>query len=284
MTLAQPVLIKRIDPDAAATPRTGLNLGARIALWTILAVSVCSLVRVVMSGDGSAQPISNTVHSNTAAEGRRTLLSQGGHAGKRKAAATPSRHPTVGESRNGPTPTSIHAVIRKGLTLPFKYQHAAGRLSLHLGFYGAAESYFTEAIEKYPQDVRARDERAEFYWRVGESPLAVNDFETALRIDVKDMTAMKGLAWLLSTAPAHAGHDQKRAIALAQQACILTGWRDSSAIEALAAAYAAAGAFDKAIKTQSQALALMQDTSRPVLRLARYAQHRVADSTTIPQL
>jgi len=279
--IAQPALIKRIDPDAASTPAAGLNLWARIALWTILAFSACSLLRVVMDGEASPQLASIAPSQNMISEVQHTISHQG-HA--RRKAATGLSRPISSVAHNPVVSDSRHLATRKALAIPFEYQDAAGQLSLRLGYYGAAVSYFTEAIEKYPQDGQARDQRAEVYWRTGQYALAAYDFENALRTNPQDTTAMKGLSWLLSSGTARSGRDRKRAIALAQQVCILSGWHDTAAIETLAAAYASAGAFDKAIKTQGQAIAMLHESSRSALRLALYAQHRTVDSTEIPQL
>ena len=61
--------------------------------------------------------------------------------------------------------------------------------------------------------------------------------------------ALASLAWLLATAPEAALRDADQAIRLAERAAELTGRRDASALDVLAAAYAAAGQFDRAVDT-----------------------------------
>ena len=48
--------------------------------------------------------------------------------------------------------------------------------------------------------------------------------------------------------------DANKAVELAQHACELTGYKNPSFLDTLAAAYAAAGRFDDAVKTAKQAL------------------------------
>ena len=170
----------------------------------------------------------------------------------------------------------------KAFAVPTDYPTAAALLALRLHYYHAAASYLSDAIKQYPQNGRNHDRRALAYWKTGQVSLAALDFEQALKIDSKDVTALKDFAWLLSSSSRASGRSSKRAITLAQQACKLTAWQDADAIEALAAAYAADGAFGKAIKTQGQALALRADTSKSAMRLALYAQHKSVPSTATP--
>jgi hypothetical protein len=64
------------------------------------------------------------------------------------------------------------------------------------------------------------------------------------------------LAWLLATAPQEALHDPKEAVVLAERAATLEGMRDFRTLDVLAAAYADAGQFDRALSTVDAALQL----------------------------
>ncbi|HVN89905.1 MAG TPA: tetratricopeptide repeat protein [Candidatus Binataceae bacterium] len=209
------------------------------------------------------------------AESRRPASASSAHSSSRKVkgpaphfASAGSRQVEVGEVHRDP----IAPLQAAG---GLEYQDAAGWLSFHLGYYEAAASYLSEAIQKNPRDGRAYDQRAEVYQRTGKPTLAITDYEHALMIDPKDGIAMQRLAWLMASS--HAGRDHKRAITLAQEACNLTQWKDAKAVETLAAAYASAGAFEKAIAIQGQALALQHDASQAAARLALYAQHRTIE-------
>ncbi len=286
----RPVLIKRAGPDSAPTQRASLNLYVRIALLTILVSSALFLVWGATDGGSALHLGFIPSHRVTTSEVRRsesyprTAAGAGAYARNRKVGtsqsllASSSRHrAAAGEAPDVTSVASEPVRMSKPMVILFEYQDLAGRLASHLGYYDAAISYFSEAIEKFPKDGRVRDERAEIYWRIGQTALAQSDFEEALVVNPKDTAALTGLAWLLGNSPNRSGRDHKRAITLAQQACVLTRWHDARTVEALAAAYAAAGAFDKAIKTQGQALALEHDSSRSANRFARYAQHQTAD-------
>ena len=66
------------------------------------------------------------------------------------------------------------------------------------------------------------------------------------------------LAWLLATHEAAEGGDAARAVELAEHACALTGRRDAACVDTLAAAYAAAGRFDKAVAAAREARQLAE--------------------------
>jgi tetratricopeptide (TPR) repeat protein len=74
-----------------------------------------------------------------------------------------------------------------------------------------------------------------------------------------DVGAMGGAAWLLATCPDSEVRDGPRAVLFAQQAIAATQGRDANLLDTLAAAYAAAGEFAKAVSAQEKAIALMRD-------------------------
>ena len=65
-------------------------------------------------------------------------------------------------------------------------------------------------------------------------------------------------AWLWATCPAAKYRDGKRAVASATRACELRGWKDPYGLDTLAAAYAEAGDFAKAVVYQRVANDLYQ--------------------------
>lgn len=79
------------------------------------------------------------------------------------------------------------------------------------------------------------------------------DYEKAIALDPKNASAYHTAAYLLSVCPAPKYRDGEKAVRYATKACELTEWNNALAIDALAAAYAETGDFEKAIQFQTQA-------------------------------
>jgi tetratricopeptide (TPR) repeat protein len=98
------------------------------------------------------------------------------------------------------------------------------------------------------------------------------DYEKAIALDPKNADAYGTEAYLLSVCPAPKYRDGAKAVRYATKACELTEWRITQAIEALAAAYAETGDFDKAIQFQKQADEM--DKQADPAPLALYEKHQ----------
>jgi tetratricopeptide (TPR) repeat protein len=98
---------------------------------------------------------------------------------------------------------------------------------------------------------------------------ALEDFRDASRQGPDDFECHRSLAWLLATCPDSRFRDGKQALAEATRACTLTGWKNGSCLEAMAAASAEVGDFDSAVKWQSQALDLLPKEGEEFLRCHR---------------
>jgi protein O-mannosyl-transferase len=77
--------------------------------------------------------------------------------------------------------------------------------------------------------------------------------------------ALNDLAWLLATQPQPEARNGPRAVRFAERACELTRYQQTLIVGTLAAAYAEAGQFPKAVATAEQAIALASQTGEQAL-------------------
>ncbi len=118
--------------------------------------------------------------------------------------------------------------------------------------------HLAEAVRLNPRDHAAR---AEFGWALtahGEHDRALEQFRTALHLDRRDLLAATGLAWVLAVHPNDQTRDPKQALHIAEQLATVTQHRSPAVLDALAAACAATGDFDRAVRTARTALALAE--------------------------
>ncbi|MCI0630137.1 MAG: tetratricopeptide repeat protein [Phycisphaerales bacterium] len=136
----------------------------------------------------------------------------------------------------------------------------------------ASQGRDAEALELWKRAANLRPTFASYQTELGEAMLKVGDlrgameaYERALVLQPDAIDALNNLAWLLATYPEAAARDGRRAVKLAQRACDLTGNTHAGNLDTLAAAYAEAGNFAKAIETARQAHKLAIDGNQPEL-------------------
>jgi len=98
-----------------------------------------------------------------------------------------------------------------------------------------------------------------------------------VRIEPSNVQAQRNVAWHLAIRSTLTAGEQREAVAAGERAAALTSERDVQVLDALAAAYAAAGRFDRAVATVERALTLTSDAASVATlreRLARYQQNR----------
>lgn len=128
---------------------------------------------------------------------------------------------------------------------------------------------------------------AEVYYNVGALALqevptpeafslaeAVSYLERAVEMDPNAVSALHLLAWLRATAAEHTIRDGKKALELAEKACLRTGYRDPNLLDTLAAAYAEIGQFHVAADAAQTAAELAKNSGR--VRLEGRIQERIA--------
>jgi tetratricopeptide (TPR) repeat protein len=178
-----------------------------------------------------------------------------------------------------------------------------GQAHLALGDLGQAEADFSTAIPLQPDgDRRAHAMRAQVRDQQGRFDDALTDFNECILVrpddpmaylyrshlqkkkrafaaELEDLTKAHGmapdrfevcnsLAWFLATCSDAQLRDGSRAVALARHACQATDWNNSNCLDTLAAACAETGAFDEAIRRQTQAVQISPEE----LKSARQAR------------
>ncbi len=112
---------------------------------------------------------------------------------------------------------------------------------------------YNEAIRLDPKCVLAIANRGLARQDKGEYYKALEDYGRAVKVDPKYARGWAARAWLYATCPDKKFRDGKLAIESATRACELTGWKEADKLGVLAAAYAEAGDFAKAVRWQEKA-------------------------------
>jgi len=133
----------------------------------------------------------------------------------------------------------------------------------NLGEILASQNKFDEAITSFRQALLIKPDHPRASYNLaltlqlqGNLNEAINCYRQALRIAPDSVEAAANLAWLLATHPDPKIRDANQAVTLAEHAADLTQYRNAMVLNALAAAYASAGLFDKAVATAQAALSL----------------------------
>lgn len=148
---------------------------------------------------------------------------------------------------------------REAIKIKPNYADAHGNLAKLL----ATQGKLDEAIKEYQRTLELAPNSEQAHFRYGEALQAQHHFAAAkteyqkvIELDPKHMPAYLSLAWLLATCPEASLRDGGRAVELAQQAGKLAGSESPQILDTLAAAYAEAGQFGKAVEMATRALNL----------------------------
>jgi tetratricopeptide (TPR) repeat protein len=135
-----------------------------------------------------------------------------------------------------------------------------------LGQYDRAREDYTAQIRLNPRSPLAHNARARLHRRQGNHAAAIADHLEASRLDEGNANTHAALAWIWATCPDAALRDGARAVAAAENACALGGWKSAYCLDVLAAARAECGRFDEAVRRAQQAVELALEAERPAYR------------------
>jgi tetratricopeptide (TPR) repeat protein len=124
---------------------------------------------------------------------------------------------------------------------------------------------YTRVLAIEPEHERACFNLATLLESTGRLSGAVDYYRRALSLKQNEPSTMVRLAWILATAGDASVRNPADAIRLAEAALAQFGDTDPVALDVLAAAYAAAGRFDLAVKNDDRALAAVKASPTPRL-------------------
>jgi tetratricopeptide (TPR) repeat protein len=196
--------------------------------------------------------------------------------------------------RMQPDSAAGHYNLGNGLAMGRQYQDAArayqraidldpsfgeahgnlGAMLSMLGRGGEALKHFERAVELRPDSVEAQANLGRMLAMQNRLREAAGHLQTAIALKPDVVSALTELAWIRATTDDSDLRDVAEAIRLAERAVVVTGRRDPSPLDALAAAQAAAGRFDEAAATARAAIDVA--TSAGAASLVADIQSRLA--------
>jgi len=118
------------------------------------------------------------------------------------------------------------------------------------------EQFADYIIDHVNTQINARINLGKVLLGQGKLDQAIANYEKALETAPDNTMAMNNLAWLLATCPKDNLRNGPRAVELAERICDVTNYQTPTFLNTLAAAYAEAGRFTKAVEIATKALTL----------------------------
>ena len=167
---------------------------------------------------------------------------------------------------------------QRALSIRKDYAQAHNNLAsilLQTGKLPEAVSHLNDAIKLDPGNAQAHYNAGIAMLRQGKPADAIDHLKRAVQLAPDAPGPMVDLAWVLSATPQEPLRDAGLAMRLAERAVAVTNRRDAGALDALAAAQASNGEFDRAVDTANAALALKPSNAGAITaRRDGYQQRR----------
>ena len=125
---------------------------------------------------------------------------------------------------------------------------------------------FSAAIKILPNFAEAHYNLADAYRVARKFNQAIEQYRIVMRLKPDWAYPISNLAWVMATHPEIQGRDVNEAVQLAYRACELTNFSDPLLMGTLAASYAAAGNFPKAIEIANAAAKLAEASNNAQLK------------------
>ncbi len=137
-----------------------------------------------------------------------------------------------------------------------KAHHNVGGVLALQGHLEEAIRHYRRAVELEPEFAEGHHNLASVLAAVGRWDDGLQHYRRAARLEPDWPKPLRAVAWTLATHPDPQVRDAARAIELAERAAALTDYRDAAILDALAASYASAGQFDRAVEMARRGLRL----------------------------
>lgn len=135
-------------------------------------------------------------------------------------------------------------------------------LSLQQERFADAADHYEAVLQREPGDLALLQRTARAQQGAGDHGAAIATLRRARDVASDDLGVAGHLALLLATAPDAALRDGQEAVALAEEICRQTEYRNGALLDVLAAAYAEAGRFPEAVAAAERAVALARAAGR----------------------
>ncbi len=167
--------------------------------------------------------------------------------------------------RNMGKPQEIFSILRKRVAQhpdTLYYHWFLGDESSRAGDYSTAIDEYREVVRIDPKFHQTQSALATALFLRGQPHEAVAQLRTAVRLDPKNIAVVEYLAWVLATHPDATVRNGREGVRLLENVCLTGEAKGANSWGTLAAAYAEAGRFDKAIEAARRSVELARNSEQ----------------------